>query len=117
MKVQEMRTSDRVYLETKIIISGTDSAGRRFVENTQAVDLSRRGARIISKQALVPQQKLTLRCLKTGLEAEVQVVGPIVGAAEGRHFSVVLLQPEVNVWGIKFPLLDGCYRVLVQSMT
>ena len=102
-----MRTSDRVYLETKIIISGTDSAGRRFVENTQAVDLSRQGARIISKQALVPQQKLMMRCLKTGLDAPVQVVGPIAGAGEGCHFGVALLQPEVNVWGINFPLLDG----------
>jgi len=102
-----MRTSDRVYLETAIIISGTDSAGRRFVENTQAVDLSHRGARIISKQALVPQQKLTMRCLKTGLNAPVEVVGRIGGAAEGGHFGVTLLHPEVNVWGINFPLLDG----------
>ena len=102
-----MRTSDRVYLETTIIISGTDSAGRRFVENTQAVVLNRRGARIISRQALVPQQELTIRCLKTGLDAPVQVVGPIAGAGEGSHFGVALLHPEVNVWGMDFPLLDG----------
>ena len=51
-----MRTSDRVFLEIPIIISGTNPAGRQFVENTRALVLSRRGARIISRQALVPQQ-------------------------------------------------------------
>ena len=86
-----MRTSDRVYLETAIIISGTDSAGRKFVENTRALVLSRRGARIVSKHDLVPQQKLTIRCLKTGLDTGVRVVGPIMGAEEGCHFGVALV--------------------------
>jgi hypothetical protein len=102
-----MRTSDRVYLETAIIISGTDSAGRGFVENTRTLVLSRRGAKIISRQALVPQQKITIRCLKTGLDAAVRVVGPIVGEEGGCHFGIALLQPEVNIWGVNFPLLDG----------
>jgi len=102
-----MRTSDRIYQETAIIISGTDSAGRDFVESTRALVLSRRGARIVSKQDLVPQQELTVRCLKTGLDAGVRVIGPIMGAEEGCHFGVALLHPEVNIWGISFPLLDG----------
>jgi hypothetical protein len=66
-----MRTSDRVYVETAIIISGTDSRGRRFEENTKAVVLSRRGAEIVSKQTLVPQQVLTIQCLKTGVDTGV----------------------------------------------
>ena len=107
MEGQAMRTSDRVYLEIAIIISGTDSAGREFVENTRTLVLSRRGAKIISRQALVPQQKLTMRCLKTGLDTPVRVVGPIMGEEEGCHFGVALLRPEVNIWGINFPLLDG----------
>jgi len=104
---QAMRTSDRIFLEIPIIISGTDPGGRKFVENARAVVLSRRGARIISRQALVPEQKLALRCLKTGLETEVRVVGPIMGKEEGCHFGIAFLQPDVNVWGIEFPLLDG----------
>ena len=107
MDGQELRTSDRVYLEIPIIISGTDTAGRNFVENTRTLVLSRRGAKIISKEILVPRQKLTIRCLKTGLETCVQVVGPIMGEEEGCHFGVALLQPEVNIWGISFPPLEG----------
>ena len=102
-----MRTSDRVYVETRIVLSGNDSAGRQFVENTQAFVINRRGARIISRQTLAPQQKLKIRCLKTDLEAPVQVAGPIVAAAEGWHFGVAFLDPEVNIWGINFPMLDG----------
>jgi hypothetical protein len=102
-----MRTSDRVYLETAIIILGTDFEGRRFVENAKALVLSRRGAKIVSKQALVPQQVLTMRCLKTGVDTSIRVIGPITGAKEGCHFGVTLVHPEVNVWGIDFPLLDG----------
>jgi hypothetical protein len=102
-----MRNSDRIYLEIPIIIYGNDSGGREFVENTRTLVLSQRGAKIISQQSLVPQQKLRVRCLKTGLETAVRVVGPIMGEEEGCHFGIALLHPEVNVWGINFPLLDG----------
>ena len=98
-----MRTSDRVYLETAIIISGTDSTGQRFEENTKAVVLSRRGAEIVSKLPLVPQQVLAMQCLKTGVDTG----GPNKGAREGCHFGIARLQPEVNVWGMDFPVLDG----------
>jgi hypothetical protein len=102
-----MRTSDRVFLEIPIIISGTNPAGRQFEENTKALVLSRRGAKIISRRALVPQQELTIRCLKTGLDTPVRVVGPILGEGEDCHYGVAFLHPEANVWGINFPLLDG----------
>jgi hypothetical protein len=104
---QLMRSSDRVYLELPIIISGSDHAGRKFVENTQTLVISRRGAKIISRQALSPRQMLAIRCLKTGQDAAVRVVGPITGEEEGCHFAVAFIHPEVNFWGISFPLLDG----------
>jgi len=102
-----MRTSDRVYMEIPIIISGTDAAGQAFEENTRTLVLSRRGAKIISRHILVPQQKLTVRCLKTSRDTAVRVVGPILGEEEGCHFGVALLHPEADVWGIHFPSLDG----------
>lgn len=107
MEGKEMRTSDRLLMEVAIVISGTDPAGRKFVEKTKALVLNRRGAEIVSRQSLAPQQKITIRCVKTGLETAVRVVGPIQGAVEGCHFGVAFLDPEVNIWGIEFPLLDG----------
>lgn len=102
-----MRTSDRIFLEIAIIISGTNPDGRKFVESTRALVLSRRGARILSRQALVPEQILLIRCVRTGLESEVRVVGPIMGKEEGCHYGVTFLEPEANIWGINFPKLDG----------
>ena len=104
---QLVRTSDRVFLEIPITISGTNPAGRQFTENTRALVISRRGARIISRQPLVPEQVLMIRCVKTGLDTAVRVIGPIMGKEEGCHYGLAFLQPDVNVWGIKFPTLDG----------
>jgi len=102
-----MRTSDRVFLEIAIIVSGTNPDGRKFVESTRALVLSRRGARIISRQPLAPEQTLTIRCLRTGMESDVRVVGPIILREEGCHYGVAFLQLEANIWGINFPKLDG----------
>ncbi len=102
-----MRSSDRLFMEVPIIISGTDPTGKAFVEKTRALVLSRRGARIIAKQPLIPQQTLKLRCLKTAMDTSVRVVGPIMGESEGCHYGIAFLEPEPNVWGIEFPVLDG----------
>ena len=102
-----MRSSDRIYLELPIIISGSDQGGRKFAEKTQTLVISRRGAKIISRQALTPRQMLAIRSVKTGMDAAARVVGPIVGEEEGCHFAIAFLHPEVNFWGVSFPLLDG----------
>ncbi len=102
-----MRTSDRLFMEVPIIVSGADPTGKAFVEKTRALVLSRRGARIIAKQPLIPQQTLKLRCMKTGMDTSVRVVGPIMGESEGCHYGIAFLEPELNVWGIEFPTLDG----------
>lgn len=102
-----MRTSDRIFLEVPITLSGTNAAGHEFEETTRALVLSRRGARIISREALFPEQILTIRCLPTGLDTTVRVIGPIMGKGEGCHYGLAFLTPDASVWGIKFPLLDG----------
>jgi hypothetical protein len=104
---EDMRTSDRVYLELPITVAGTDATGREFVEGTRTLVLSRGGAKIISRHALVPQQRLRIRCTKTGLETDVRVVGSITREEEGCHYGVALLYPEMNLWGINFPSLSG----------
>lgn len=101
------RSSDRVYLEIPITLRGSDSEGRNFSENTHTLVISRRGAKIISRQPLVPRQLLAIRCNKTGLDAAALVVGPIMGDEEGCHFALAFLHQEEDFWGVSFPLLDG----------
>ncbi len=102
-----MRTSDRVCLEIPIIVSGIDAAGQKFEENTRTLVLCRGGAKIVSKHALAPRQQLIIRCLRTGLDTHAQVVSVVMGEAEDYRLGVGFLEPEVNLWGITFPYLDG----------
>jgi hypothetical protein len=104
---EDMRTSDRVYLELPIIVTAADATGREFIETTKTLVLSRRGAKIISRQALVPQQRLRIRCAKTGLETDGIVVGLIAREEEGCYYGIAFPHPETNLWGIDFPLLTG----------
>ncbi len=107
---QESRSSDRIYLELAVTITGTDEKGRGFKEDTRTLVVSRGGAKIVSRHALAPQQKLQIRCLKTGHEADLRVVGPIGGDEEGTYYGVALLNAGADFWGINFPLLDSTVK-------
>ena len=110
MGTENVRSSDRIYLELPIILTGTDAAGRQFVEETKTLVVGRRGAKIVSRQALLPQQRLRIRCLKTGRESELRVAGPVGGDEEGGHYGVELLNAGADFWGINFPLLSATVR-------
>jgi hypothetical protein len=114
------RRSDRVYLELKTQISGVDANGESFVEQTQTLVVSRHGAKIISHHLLVPQQPLTLRCYKTGIETLARVVGQIGQTDEGYYYGLEISDAQVNVWTIEFPSLantqDAAGRVLLECI-
>lgn len=118
MGTENTRSSDRVYLELPIIIAGTDATGRNFEEETKTLVVSRRGAKIISRYSLAPQQKLRIRCLKTHFESDLRVVGPIGGEEEGYYYGVEVLEAGTNFWGIEFPALPvagkAASRVLLE---
>ncbi len=114
------RRSDRVYLELRIQISGVDATGESFAEQTQTLVVSRHGAKIISRHVLVPQQPLTLRCYRTGIETLARVVGQIGRVDEGYFYGLEAFDVQVNVWGIEFPSLaegeDAAGRVLLECI-
>jgi hypothetical protein len=107
---QNVRSSDRIYFELRIILTGTDAAGKEFVEETKTLVVGRRGAKIISRHALVPQQRLRIRCLRTDRVADLRVAGPIGGDEEGGHYGIELLNAGTDFWGINFPLLNAAAR-------
>jgi hypothetical protein len=110
MGAADQRSSDRIHLELRIILAGTDAAGREFVEETKTLVVGRRGAKIISRHALVPQQRLRIRYLETGRVSDVRVAGPIGGDEEGVHYGIELLNAGTDFWGINFPLLTAAGR-------
>jgi len=93
---------------------GSDMEGKMFSEQTKTVLLSRHGAGIVSQYALYAEQELILRRLDTDKEAEIRVVGQL-GADGGMYtYGVAFLNPEMDLWGIKFQGMTDSDRVLLQ---
>jgi hypothetical protein len=113
-----VRSSDRIYLELPIVLTGADAAGREFREETRTLVVNRRGAKIVSRHSLVPGQKLHIRCLKSGRESDLRVAGHIGGDEEGYHYGIEVLNAGTDFWGIRFPLLTpaakAASRVLLE---
>jgi PilZ domain len=114
------RRSDRIYLELGIEISGVDAAGKSFSEPTQTLVVSRHGAKILSGRMLLPQQPLSLRCLKTGIETTTRVVGQIGRVDEGYYYGLEVADSHMNIWAIEFPAAgegqDAAGRVLLECI-
>ncbi len=110
MEKENTRSSDRIYLELPIVLTGTDRKGQKFVEETRTLVVARNGAKIISRHILVPDQKLRIRCVKTGRESDLRVSGPIGGEAEEYHYGIEVLESGADFWGIDFPLPSAAER-------
>lgn len=106
----DKRRSDRVELELRIQLGGVDAAGRNFAEQTRTLVVSRHGAKVVSDRVLLPQQPLTLRCYRTGIESLARVVGQIGQEGGLTSYGLEIAGPQVNIWGIEFPPMDEADR-------
>ena len=97
---------------------GSDMEGKMFSEQTKTVLLSRHGAGIVSQYALYAEQELILRRLDTNKEAEIRVVGQLGSDGNMYTYGVAFLNPEMDLWGIKFQGMTdsekAASRVLLQ---
>ena len=98
-----MRRSSRIPREIAILLVGSDMEGKMFSEQTKTVVLSRHGAGIVSQYALSAEQELILRRLDTDKEAEVRVVGNLGAQGKSYTYGVAFVNPETDLWDIKFP--------------
>jgi len=103
MQLKDNRRSDRISVELPIQVSGSDTMGREFFEEGRTDVIDRHGAKILVARKLAPQQELTIKCLENGREAAVRVVGQIEEGPGGHGYGVMLIDPHVDLWGIKFP--------------
>jgi hypothetical protein len=117
---EKARRSDRIELELRVTISGTDAQGHDFMEETYTTLVGRHGAKIVLRRPLAPDQELTIRCEGSGRESDARVVGHLGEDEEGKYYSVKFLDPQVDVWGIEFPPLvesEGAVaRVLLECI-
>jgi hypothetical protein len=104
MPPESMRRSGRIPREIPILLVGSDLDGKVFSENTRTVVLSRHGAGIISQYKLVPEQELIVRRLDKDTEVEIRIVGQIGSQSDNYTYGVSFLDPEIDFWGLNFPL-------------
>ena len=90
---------------------GSDMEGKMFSEQTKTVLISRHGAGIVSQYALYAEQELILRRLDTNKEAEIRVVGQLGADGNTYTYGVAFLDPEMDLWGIKFPGMTDSEKV------
>src|SRR5260370_18929694 len=103
MPPEGVRRSSRIPREIAILLVGSDMEGKMFSEQTKTVLLSRHGAGIVSQYVLSAEQELILRRLDTEKEAEVRVVGQLGADGKTYTYGVAFLNPELDLWGVKFP--------------
>jgi len=115
-RLPHARRSDRAPIELDIQVSGTDGQGRSFMEDTRTAIVSRHGAKIRLSRRMVPEQELTVRCVKTGKESDVRVVGQIGGGPGEYFYGIQLLNQEVNLWGIEFPPITDSRKAVARSL-
>ena len=103
MPPEGVRRSSRIPKEIGILLVGSDMEGKMFSEQTKTVLLSRHGAGIVSQYALSAEQELIIRRLDTNKEAEIRVVGNLGAHGKIYTYGVAFLNPETDLWDIKFP--------------
>jgi hypothetical protein len=111
MPPEGARRSSRIPREIAILLVGSDMEGKMFSEETKTVRLSRHGAGIVSQYPLYAEQELILRRLDTNKEAEIRVVGQIGADGKKYTYGVAFLNPEMDLWGIKFQGMTDSEKV------
>jgi hypothetical protein len=111
MPPEGMRRSSRIPREIAILLVGSDMEGKMFSEPTKTVLLSRHGAGIVSQYALYAEQELILRRRDTNKEAEIRVVGQLGAEGKTYTYGVAFLNPEMDLWGIKFSGMTDSEKV------
>jgi hypothetical protein len=102
----ERRHSDRVMLTIPLNISGVDSHGRPFEAGARTISLNRNGLLIEAARPLHLGQVVRLTNQLGRRAAQFRVVGPVVPLLEGAgEWALEALEPDSNIWGIKFPPL------------
>jgi PilZ domain-containing protein len=99
----QMRRSDRVSLSVPIWVNGVGDDGVALAERTKTVALSRHGGTIVLKHAVSPGSPVTICHIESGRATQCRVVAELGGQEDGHVYGIVMLDREIDLWGIEFP--------------
>jgi PilZ domain len=100
------RRTDRVSMTFLLEASGKDVNGEEFTLPARTIQINQAGAVILLERELRRDQTIQIR-RKASSEAhrgsEARVISQLGKQEDGQVYSIELLQPDNDVWGIDFP--------------
>jgi hypothetical protein len=97
------RRSDRLFCPMRIRVSGEDSFGRPFQEETLTVSINQHGGCITLAYQVSPGSQVRLHNLQNGRESAFRVVSETRRVFGDRaEWGVEVLEPEADFWGVQF---------------
>jgi diguanylate cyclase (GGDEF)-like protein len=103
MPLERVRRSARIPRKLAIFLIGNDLDGKGFLEQTNTIDLSQRGARIVSRHKLAPEQEIIVRRHDTSKEAEARIVRVIDSRSDSYTYGAALVSPDTHLWSAECP--------------
>src|SRR6266478_3552375 len=113
---KNQRESDRIFLSLHIRVSASARHGKDLWQEGRTVDVSRRGAAIMTNLELSAGQNIKIERVGLGKEAIGRVVGRIAEWSEARVFGVALLDPSPNLWDIAFPAAPDMEKAELRAL-
>ena len=103
------RRSQRMQMEIRVRISGYNSEGTQFVQDTNTVEISAHGGSVILKTELKRGQRVVLTNLQSKVTVECLVV---YHEAKGPPWLVGLafIAADQSIWPVTFPPADWSHR-------
>jgi hypothetical protein len=111
------RRSDRILWPVPIRVTGTDSQGIAFAEETVTVSVNQHGARISLTHSLSPGNIILIRNQTNGIEEGFRVIpGGEQVFGDRWEWRVEATRPNSRIWGIEFnpPVEDTQPKVLIE---
>jgi PilZ domain. len=102
MPQSSIRRSNRIEEEIPIVLIGSDTEGKSFLEHTRTILISRHGAGVVSRYKLSPEQELLIRLQDSDKETDVRVIGQIGVQSELYVYGVAFLEPHIDFWEREF---------------
>jgi PilZ domain len=107
MPQSNIRRSSRIEEDIPIVLIGSDTEGRSFLEHARTILISQHGAGVISRYKLSPEQELLIRVQGSDKEADIRVIGQIGVQSELYIYGVAFLELHINFWGREFTSLNA----------
>jgi c-di-GMP-binding flagellar brake protein YcgR len=99
------RKAQRVAMQIKVSVSGYNSEGERFAEDTKTIAISAFGCQVLLRNPVKKGQRLVLSNAQTKKTAEFLVVHQEWKGAES-NIGLAFTGPSHSFWPVEFPPVD-----------